>query len=138
MGTPQRKTQPPKLSDGEWLIMKPFWNHGAMAARDLFAALPPDHGWTYRTVKTMLGRLVRKGALTYDRVGNSYLYQAAWGREEFSKAETASFVHRIFDGALHPLLLQFAKTASPEAIRRARLELERLERQNRRGGSQDA
>ena len=138
MGRRDHKTHPPKLSDGEWLVMKPFWQRGPMAARDLFAALPTDHGWSYRTVKTMLGRLVKKGALTYEQVGNSYLYQPAWGREEFAQAETSSFVHRIFDGALHPFLLQFTETASAEAIRRARLELERLERQNRKGGNQHA
>jgi BlaI family transcriptional regulator, penicillinase repressor len=124
----------PKLSDCEWEVMKPFWEHGAMAARDLFAALPEGHGWTYRTVKTLLARLVKKGALGYQQVGNSYLYRAEWTREELASAETASFVQRIFDGALPSFLMQFAETASEDEIRVARKQLKILEEEKRKRG----
>ena len=109
-----------------------------MAARDLFAVLHANHTWSYPTVKTMLARLVKKGALGYQQVGNSYLYRAAWSREDLARAETASFVSRIFDGALHPFLLQFAETATEEEIRLARKELERLAQKKRAKEVSDA
>lgn len=64
----------PSISNAEWEIMKIFWDKGPMEARDVFAAIPENHGWAYKTVKTLLSRLVAKGTLDYDLIGNSYLY----------------------------------------------------------------
>ncbi len=117
----------PKLSEQEWEVMKPLWEHGPMAARDVFAAIPDTQGWAYNTVKTMLGRLVKKGAIEYDQIGNSFLYRTVYSREEMSQDATSSFVQRVFDGALSPFLAHFAQSASPEELRRLRDELAQLQ-----------
>ena len=106
-------------------VIKPLWTHGPMAARDIYAALPEDCGWAYKTVKTMLSRLVKKGALTFDQVGNSYLYRAAYSRAELTQAATGSFIERVFDGALRPLVAHFVEHASREELQAIRAELER-------------
>ena len=36
------ETPEPALSPTEWEVMKTLWDHGPMAARDVFAALPAD------------------------------------------------------------------------------------------------
>ncbi len=74
---PDPKNLPTALSPAEWEIMKVFWDLGPMAARDVYAALPRDCSWAYKTVKTLLSRLVAKEALAYDQIGNSYLYRPA-------------------------------------------------------------
>ena len=115
----------PALSDGEWIVMKPFWEHGPMRARDLYAALPEDHGWAYKTVKTMLARLVKKGALDYDEVRGSYVYRPVYTREEMTRAATQSFVDRVFDGALKPFAAYCAEEAPSEELEAIRRELDR-------------
>ena len=72
--------EPTPLSPAEWEIMKIFWDRGPLAARDVYAQLPKKRGWAYKTVKTLLSRLVAKEALAYDQVGNSYLYRPAVDR----------------------------------------------------------
>ncbi len=108
----------PRLSEAEWIVMKPFWERDALAARDLYAALPPGHGWSYKTVKTMLARLVKKGALEYTQVGNSYLYRARFSRETMLSPAVKSFAARVLDGALRPFLVNFleGRRLSPEDI----------------------
>lgn len=101
------QTGTPSLSNAEWEIMKIFWEKGSMAARDVYAALPDDTGWAYRTVKTLLSRLVAKGALNYDQVGNSYLYHAACSRESVTRKEMKSFISRVLDGSVSPLIARF-------------------------------
>ena len=99
----------PSVSPAEWEVMEVFWERGEMAARDVFDALPEDCEWAYKTVKTLLSRLVAKGALDYKQVGNSYLYRAAYSRHDLTRDEVRTFVDRVFGGAVAPLLTYFAQ-----------------------------
>jgi len=121
----------PSLSPAEWEVMKPFWDHGAMAARDVYAALPPGHGWAYKTVKTLLSRLVAKGALEYEQIGNSYLYRPAYSREQLTRKEVKGFIERILEGSLSPIFARFVEDAplSQEDIRKFRRILDQKEKE---------
>ncbi|MCE5231122.1 BlaI/MecI/CopY family transcriptional regulator [bacterium] len=94
----------PAISSAELEVIKTLWDRGPMAARDVFAALPEGHGWAIKTVKTLLSRLVAKGAVTYEQVGNSYLYQPAVTREQVTRRELKGFVEHVLDGRLMPIL----------------------------------
>ncbi len=124
-----RNPEVPRLSELEWEILKPMWDNGPMAARDIYEAVSKDQDWAYKTVKTMLARLVKKGALVYDQIGNSYLYRPAYKREEMTGAATRSFIRRVFDGALNPFVAHFAEHASPEELQAIKAELARIERE---------
>ena len=101
----------PSLAPAEWEVMKILWDHGPLAARDVFANLPDKQGWAYKTVKTLLSRLVAKQALAYDQVGNSYLYRAAVDRESVTKLEVQSIFQRMVSEAFAPVLTQFIEAA---------------------------
>ena len=91
--------------------MKVIWDHGPLAARDVFARLPDRRGWAYKTVKTLLSRLVAKEAATYDQVGNSYLYRAAADRDDMTRQEVRSVFQRLISAACSPVLAQFIDEA---------------------------
>lgn len=122
----------PSLSAAEWEVMKVFWDRGALAARDVFPALPHGHGWAYKTVKTLLSRLVAKGALTYEQIGNSYLYRPAHGRESLVRKEVKGFVERVLEGSLSPVVVGFIEDArlSRSDIEHLREILDRKERKS--------
>lgn len=129
----------PDLSKAEWEVMKPLWDGGPMAARDVHAALADSTRWTINTVKTLLSRLVAKGAVTYEQIGNSYLYRAAIARERVANSEVSGLLGRILDGAVAPLLAHFIRDAdlSDEEIRELRALLDAKEQRKsvpRRGG----
>ena len=111
--TSRQRTQLPKLSETEWTVMKAFWDEGDLAARDVYAVLPPHHGWAYKTVKTMLSRLVKKGALEYSQVGNSYLYRHRIQREEMVRQAVRTFSDRVLGGAFEPFLVNFFEGRRP-------------------------
>jgi len=106
-GSEARGETPPSISNAEWEVIRALWQHGAMAARDVYAALPERHGWAYKTVKTLLSRLVAKGAVEYEEVGNSYLYRAVYTREQMTRKEVKGFVDRVLEGSLMPVLAHF-------------------------------
>jgi len=106
-----REKPPVALSAAEWEVMKLFWERGPMAARDLYAALPKRRGWAYKTVKTLLSRLVAKEALAYDQVGNSYLYRPAVDREAMTRQEVRGVFQKLASEALSPVLAHFIDEA---------------------------
>jgi BlaI family penicillinase repressor len=108
--TDQQDTSAP-LSAAEWEIMKVLWEHGPLAARDVYARLPDECGWAIKTVKTLLSRLVAKGALAYDQIGNSYLYRTAVNREQMTRQEVRSVFQRLMSEAFSPVLAQFIDEA---------------------------
>ena len=111
--TSKKISKPPRLSEGEWIVMKPFWEKGSLAARDLFASISSSNKWSCKTVKTMLARLVKKGALEYTQVGNSYLYNPRFSKDEMIKAEVKKFSHHILGGSLRPFLVNFFEGRNP-------------------------
>jgi BlaI family transcriptional regulator, penicillinase repressor len=121
---------PPSISNAEWEVMNTIWDHGDMAARDVYAALPKGHGWAYKTVKTLLSRLVAKGAVEYEQIGNSYLYRAAYTRTQMTRREVKGFVDRVLQGSALPMLARFIEQneLSPEEIEQLRKLLEDKER----------
>lgn len=106
--------------------MKIFWQRGPLAARNVFAALPHDRRWAYKTVKTLLSRLVAKQALAYDQIGNSFLYRPNVDRHELTRQEVRSVFERLADEAISPVLAQFIDEAelSDAEIKQLKRQLE--------------
>lgn len=94
------------------------WEQPALAAGEIADKLSAQKDWHPRTVKTLLARLVKKGALAYKTEGNRYLYEPKVKKAEVIKQESQSFLDRVFDGVTVPMLAHFVKTAkmSPAEI----------------------
>lgn len=84
--------------------MKALWAGAPMTAEEVIAALGQDVEWQPRTVKTLLGRLVKKGALSFERNGRQHVYSSAVTERECKSQQTRRFLARVFDGALPPLV----------------------------------
>jgi BlaI family transcriptional regulator, penicillinase repressor len=110
----------PKISESEWTVMEVLWNTSPQSASEVAKSLKKETGWAENTVRTLLTRLVEKGALAVqDETGSPKLYSPAVKREACVKAESESFLDRIFQGAAKPLLVHFAKNArlTPDEVR---------------------
>ena len=116
----------PSLSPAEWEVMKVLWDDGPLAARDVFSRLPDQRGWAYKTVKTLLSRLVAKEAVAYDQIGNSYLYRSAVDRESVTKQEVRTVFQKMVSEAFAPVLMQFIEAAdlSDEDIKQLKRQLD--------------
>lgn len=89
------------ISDAEWRIMKILWQSKdkQMTLKEIVEAAK-DSGWSYTTVRTMVGRLVEKEAIAADESHpRNFLYGAAVSEEACRKEEMKSFINRIFDGS---------------------------------------
>ena len=111
--------------------MKVAWRRGSCTAQEVIEALV-DRGWSDGTVKTLLNRLHTKGALRFEKHGKSYVYYPALREDDLRSTEVESFVLRVFDGAVSPMIAHFANTR--RLSERDLDELERIlrERRNRK------
>ncbi|MCA9160459.1 MAG: BlaI/MecI/CopY family transcriptional regulator [Planctomycetales bacterium] len=104
-----------QLSDAEWIVMNLIWDSQPTEASEVVAALGSDNRWSGATVKTMLHRLVKKGALSTEQIGKKYRYTAAVRRSACVRKASRSFLERVFGGDAAPALLHLAKTAKLSA-----------------------
>ncbi|MEK8047410.1 BlaI/MecI/CopY family transcriptional regulator [Ideonella margarita] len=101
------KTLPP-ISDAESHVMEQLWQSAPQAAEDLAATLGASQGWQPSTVKTLLNRLLQKGAVSAERDGRRFLYSPLVERQAWLGSQSISLIDRLFGGGLAPLVAQFA------------------------------
>ena len=101
-----------QISDSEWDVMEPIWAAGACTAADVIRELRATHDWNHSTIRTLLARLVEKGALAYDVDGSRYIYRAAVSRQRCVRQEGRSFLEKAFGGDVAALLAHFVAEAS--------------------------
>ena len=98
----------PNISDAEWEVMKICWFKSApCTANEIVKALEQSADWKPNTIKTLIGRLVKKGFLGFQEKGRAYLYHPLVAEEDCIKAESKSFLTRVFGGAIKPMLVTF-------------------------------
>jgi BlaI family transcriptional regulator, penicillinase repressor len=125
---PMSQPKVPRISETEWEVMKVIWPRAPVTAAVIIEALiESDPTWHPKTVKTLLGRLVRKGVLMYKQSGRAYIYSPRFTEEECVGAVSDSFLKRVFDGSLRPMLAHFVqrKRLSAAELRDLRRILER-------------
>src|SRR5918993_1289289 len=97
------------ISDAESVVMQALWAAGEATAEDLVAAVAVSNGWADATVRTLIGRLLAKGAITADREGRRYRYRPVLQRDEWLADESAGVVDRLFGGRVAPLVAHFGE-----------------------------
>ena len=98
------------ISDAESLVMDVLWRGRAgMPADEVIAALVTEKRWQEATIKTLLNRLLKKGALSASKDGRRYLYTAVLKREQWVSSESTSMLDRLFGGRVAPLVAHFGK-----------------------------
>ena len=119
----------PDISESEWTVMEALWKKSPQTASEVARALQKRTGWAQNTVRTLLTRLLEKGALhAADNASGIREFTPAVKRDACVRVESESFLQRVFHGAAKPLLIHFASNAklTPEEVR----ELKRLFDQN--------
>jgi len=71
-----------EITPSEWEIMRIIWTKGPVHSRELIDLIQRKRDWTESTVKTLLGRLVKKGLLKTDKVDRKFIYSTTVGELE--------------------------------------------------------
>ncbi|EJW15302.1 BlaI/MecI/CopY family transcriptional regulator [Paenibacillus alvei] len=100
----------PRISEAEWEVMKVFWSATAKAtANEVIEKLGENTDWKPATIKSLINRLLKKNALGYEQEGKTYQYYPLVSEEECVRAESNSFLQRLYGGSLKPMFVNFLK-----------------------------
>ena len=113
----------PRISDAEWTVLKAVWQLKNPTAREVVEQLKDEADWRPKTIHTLLGRLVRKGALATERPGREYVFKPLVTEQECRLSASRSFLEKVFDGEIAPFLACFL-----ERRRLTRKQVEELRR----------
>ncbi|MBL9168510.1 MAG: BlaI/MecI/CopY family transcriptional regulator [Verrucomicrobiales bacterium] len=100
----------PRISETEWEVMKVVWQKSPRSAGEILDELRRDDpSWHPKTAKTLIARLVQKGALGFRKDGRAYFYHPLVDERTCSSVESESFLSRVFGGSLKPLLVHMVE-----------------------------
>ncbi|HRD71650.1 MAG TPA: BlaI/MecI/CopY family transcriptional regulator [Aquimonas sp.] len=118
-----------QISEAEAIVMDVLWASSPRAAEEVVAALSGLQDWQEATIKTLLNRLLNKGAIQAERDGRRYLYSPVLRREDYVRSQSEGLLDRLFGGRLAPLVAQFSEQRGlkREDIAELRELLDRLE-----------
>ena len=93
-----------RLNDSEWVLLRALWQGAPASVRTIWERTHEETGWAYTTVKTLLERLVEKGAVKSSKAGNAWLYQPLVSRKSARHQALRALLTRAFDGTLGSLV----------------------------------
>lgn len=86
---------PPHVTDAEWEVMRVVWANKKVTSKEVIAILEDKMNWKQATIRTLLGRLVEKDALSTEQEGKKYIYSAKIEENETIKDYTNDVFSRI-------------------------------------------
>jgi predicted transcriptional regulator len=118
-----------QISEAESRIMDALWRRGPLVVEDIVAEVAGPQSWSDRTVKSLIGRMLKKKAIRSERRDGRTWYRPLVGRDEYMMAESQSLLDRIFDGRLAPLVTHFAeqRKLSPDDVAQLKALIARLD-----------
>lgn len=98
-----------RISEAEVVVMEVLWEAHPLASEDVMARLAGRNDWAEATIKTLLNRLLNKGAISAAKEGRRYLYAPLVQRDAWLLEESSSLLERLFDGRVAPLVAHFSQ-----------------------------
>ena len=102
-----------RISEAEHAVMEALWERSPLTATEVCEMVCRARDWSLPTVKTLLSRLVQKGAIETRPDGRRFLYSPLLERADYVGEESQRLVDRLFGGRAAPL---FAHLAEAEAL----------------------
>jgi BlaI family penicillinase repressor len=97
------------ITEAESHVMDVLWKQAPQTSEEIVARLVDPTGWHEKTIRTLLNRLLGKGAVSARKEGRRYLYNPELRREDWHRQESRSLLDRVFGGKIAPLLVHFSQ-----------------------------
>ncbi len=90
----------PQISEAEFEVMKIVWKYAPISTNEITDKLLQTTSWSPKTIRTLIKRLVTKGALTYEKQSRVFVYTPLVQENEYISQKSSSFLVRFYDGNL--------------------------------------
>ncbi|MCC6233509.1 MAG: BlaI/MecI/CopY family transcriptional regulator, partial [Verrucomicrobiales bacterium] len=106
-----------------------LWSESPLPTATIVERLGTSKGWSRGTIRSLLARLVKKGAVQLLTVEDRQHYAPLLRKEDSVRHESRSFLERVFSGASADMVIAMVEETrmTPEQIRKLRGILRRKE-----------
>ena len=98
-----------QITRAEFEVMDVLWAQSPLAASDVAERLEDHTSWSLKTVKTLLSRLVEKGAVAHEPDGRRYLYRPLLDKADYAQSAASRLADQLFGGRAAPLVAHLAE-----------------------------
>ena len=109
------------ITDAELEIMKELWENKQLSLNELTEKLNEKEPRNKNTIKTLLYRLIEKGAVkSKNKNQKENKFKANISKEKYLKKENQSFLNKLYNGNTSNMLLNFVenKEISKEELKK--------------------
>ena len=109
------------ITDAELEIMKELWENKQLSLNELTEKLNKKEPRNKNTIKTLLYRLIEKGAVkSINKNQKENEFKANISKEKYLKKENQSFLNKLYNGNNSNMLLNFVenKEISKEELKK--------------------
>ncbi len=99
-----------RITDAEYAVMEVLWDRPRQTAAEVCEEVCGPRDWSLATVKTLLSRLVQKGAIAAEPDGRRFLYTPLIARDAYVGGESRRLVERLFGGSAVSLVAHLAES----------------------------
>lgn len=106
------KNEPTRLSKREQEVTEILYRLDRGTVYDVINEMsaPPS----YSSVRTVMGTLVRKGVLRYERIGLNYVYSPTENRKSASRSALKRLLSTFFDNSVDQAVLALLDAGDPQ------------------------
>lgn len=96
------------ITESEWSIMELLWEREGLLIGEIRDGLT-DTGWSYSTIKTLVGRLEQKEIIRAEQSDKGKKYYTNVNAEECKAKETKHFLSRVYNGSVKMMVASLVK-----------------------------
>jgi len=97
-----------EVTDTELEVLKMLWQLESATASEIVQKLNETSEWHDKTVRTLLGRMVKKGAISKQPKGRAFHYTPEVKQADYGYHKSKSLIENLFNGSLPTLVSGFA------------------------------
>lgn len=97
------------VTDSELELLKELWQESPLSGPELIARTLAHTAWDESTAKTLLTRLVTKGAISRKGQRRSYLYSPVLTKNDYQREAAALLTAQAFDNSAAELVTFFVR-----------------------------
>ncbi|MDP1914006.1 MAG: BlaI/MecI/CopY family transcriptional regulator [Brevundimonas sp.] len=86
------------VTQAESAVLAALWRRGPLSFASLIEEVKAGHPWAEATIKTLLHRLMQKGAVRSQKEDGRQRYHAVIDRLAYVEGEVQDLLDRLFDG----------------------------------------
>lgn len=99
-----------QITDAEFCVMKTLWKNEPCTSSEIVDEVSKTQNWNDKTIRTLINRLVSKGAVKAEKTGSkAFTYSSLISEKDYINVENKNFLNKLYGGSVKLMLASFVE-----------------------------